>query len=170
MPFFRRTAAQHPQKRPPVRAELATLVRAHMPDADEEDIHIATAIAGLFAVVAYVDRHYAPQERQRIRDDLTRLPMFQPAAVDAVCELLDRRIVELSASNSQSYTRTLRELLDVAGRREVLSVLVDLAAADGTLAHEEVESLRRLTGALGLGPDDYLAAQDRHRDRLSSLD
>lgn len=169
MLWFRRSTSETPPKRPPVRAELAALVRSHMPDADDEDVGVATAIAGLFAVVAYADRTLVEAERARIRQDLARLPIFPQAAVGAVCELLEHAIVELASGNSQIYTRVLREWLDVEARREVLEVLVDLAAVDGEMAHAEVEALRRLTGALGLAPDDYLIAQQRHRERLSLL-
>lgn len=169
MLFFRNRNTDRPPKRPPVSAELAQRVRESLPDADDEDVRVATAVAGLFAVVAYADREYLDSERQRIRDDLGRLPMFTEAATDAVCGLLDSSIVELATGNSQAFTRDLRELLDVEGRREVLEVLVDLAAADGSIAQTEADTLRRLTAALALSPDDYLAAQDRHRSRLSSL-
>lgn len=167
--FFRKHAGQAPQKRPPVRAELAALVRQHLPDADDEDVRVATAVAGLCAVVAYADRVYEDSERARIAEDLARMPMFEAAAVEAVCALLDEKIVELATGNSQTHTRDLRDLLDVAGRREVLQVLVDLAAADGEIAIAEADALRRLTSALGLTQDDYLAAQDHHREWLSTL-
>lgn len=166
--FFRRRSGS-PQKRPPISAQLAALIRVHMDSADDDDVRIATAIAGLFATIAYADREYAAEERTRIRDDLTRMQTLPSAGVNAVCALLDEHIVELSASNTQSYTRDLCELLDVESRREVLTVLVDLAAADGTISHSESNLLRRVTNALALTPDDYLAAQAAHRDRLPTL-
>jgi tellurite resistance protein len=50
-----------------------------------------------------------------------------------------------------------------------LDVLVDLAAADGELSLAETDLLRRTTAALGLSPDEYLASQARHRDKLKVL-
>ena len=167
--FFRRRASQAPQKRPPIASELASLVRSHMAGADDDDVRIVTAIAGLLAGVAYADREYAPAERDRIREDLGRMNALPDAGVDAICALLDREIVELGTGNQQSYTRDLRELVDTELRREVLEVLVDLAAADGEVSLSETDLLRRTTNALGLSPDDYTAAQARHSDRLSIL-
>lgn len=169
MLFFRKYRSATPEKLPPANATLSSLVREHMAGADEDDVRVAAAIAGLFAVVAYADREYVESERAQIREDLARMPMFEPAAVAAICALLDQHIVELATGNTQTHTRDLRELLELPGRREVLHVLVDLAAADGTLDHSEADTLRRLTSALGLTPDDYMQAQDRHRERLSSI-
>jgi uncharacterized tellurite resistance protein B-like protein len=90
-------------------------------------------------------------------------------AVDAICATLLARIVEIAASNTQTYTRDLRELGELELRREVLDALVDLAAADGEISLAETDLLRRTATAMGLTPDDYLASQSRHRDRLSVL-
>jgi uncharacterized tellurite resistance protein B-like protein len=59
--------------------------------------------------------------------------------------------------------------LDIELRREMLDVLVDLGAADGELSLAETDLLRRTTSALGLTPEDYLASQTRHRDKLKLL-
>lgn len=140
-----------------------------MDGADAEDVEIATAIAGLMAGVAYADRVYHEDERARVRADLARMHQLPAEGVDAICALLDAEIVELGTANQQGFTRSLRELVDVALRREVLDVLVDLAAADGEISLSESDHLRRTTAALGLTRDDYLAAQTRHADRISML-
>jgi hypothetical protein len=48
-------------------------------------------------------------------------------------------------------------------------MLLDLAAADGTISHDEVVLLRNTTQALGLAQGDYNSLQSRHRGRLSAL-
>ena len=63
----------------------------------------------------------------------------------------------------------MRELTDLDLRREVLDVLVDLAAADDEVSMSETQLLRRTATAMGLSQDDYVASQARHRDRLSVL-
>ncbi|MDD9945513.1 MAG: TerB family tellurite resistance protein [Myxococcales bacterium] len=132
-------------------------------------MRIVTAIAGLLAVVAYADREYSQDERARIRADLARLHTLPPEGVDAICHLVDRAIVELGTANSQNYTRDLRELVEVELRREVLDVLVDLAASDGEISLSESDLLRRTAASLGLTQDDYNSSQKRHNDRLSVL-
>jgi uncharacterized tellurite resistance protein B-like protein len=69
----------------------------------------------------------------------------------------------------QAHTRLLRDGAELEQRREILDVLVDLGATDGELSMDETNLLRRVTTALGLSQDDYVAAQSRHRERLSVL-
>jgi len=104
-----------------------------------------------------------------VRTVLERIDGLDARAVQAICAALQKYIVEIAASNTQTYTRDLRELGALELRREVLDALVDLAAADGEISMVETDLLRRTTTAMGLTPDDYLASQSRHRERLSVL-
>jgi uncharacterized tellurite resistance protein B-like protein len=146
------------------------LVRARLADADEDTLRVVVAITGLLACVAYADREYAAAEQALVRQVLGRIQGLGAPAADAICEALREHIAEVAASNSQTYTRDLREIGALDLRREVLDALVDLAAADGELAMAETDLLRRTATALGLGADDYLASQARYRERLSLLE
>lgn len=148
---------------------LDELVHTHMPGADDDAVRLVVALTGLLAAVAYADRRYEDAEQAHVRSALGRVHGLSAGGVDAVCSALRDHIVELAASNLQAFTRDLRELGDVALRREVLDVLVDCAAADEALSTEETSLLRRTARALSLDDADYLAAQARHRERLSAL-
>jgi uncharacterized tellurite resistance protein B-like protein len=148
---------------------VEALVREHMPDADDETCRMVTAVTGLLACVAYVDREYTEDEQAHVREALGRVQGLSPKGVDTICDTLREHIVEIASSNTHAYTRDLRELGAPEMRLEVLEVLVDLAATDGDLAMVETDLLRRVTTSLGLSADDYNAAQARHRDRLSVL-
>ena len=136
---------------------------------DEDTARIVVAVAGLLASVAYADRVYGEAEQTYARDALSRLEGLTDAGVDAICEVLREHGRQIAAQNPQAFTRELRERTEVELRREVLTVLVDLAAADGELSLAETDLLRRTTSALGLTPDDYLHAQAQHRDKLTLL-
>lgn len=157
-------------RRNPEAREIARILEVHMPDADEETRRLVAALAGLLACVAYADREYSKSERAQIRVELERVHGLHASGTDAICALLDEQIVELAAANTHNYTRDLREIAARATRVEILQVLLDLAAADGELSTSETNLLRRTTSAMGLDDADYLAAQARHRDRLSVLD
>jgi uncharacterized tellurite resistance protein B-like protein len=148
---------------------LDLVIRAQLPNADDEALRLTIAIAGLLASVAYADRKYTPEEQAHVRAALSRVQGLDAAAVETICETLQKHIVRIGVGNTHAYTRDLRELVDVEARREVLDVLVDLAAADGELVLAETDLLRRTASALGLSPDDYLASQQRHRERLALL-
>ena len=63
----------------------------------------------------------------------------------------------------------LREQASRELRLEILGVLLDLAASDGTVSLDEVNLLRNTAGALGLSQRDYNDAQAPHRGKLSVL-
>lgn len=148
---------------------LRDLVQADMKGADPDSARIAVAVAGLLASVAHADRRYTAQEKAYMHDALCRLDGLTTEGADAICALIDKHGMTIGAQNPQAFTRELRERTDIELRREVLDVLVDLAAADGELSLSETDLLRRTSNALGLEPQDYLAAQQRHRDKLSLL-
>jgi uncharacterized tellurite resistance protein B-like protein len=155
---------------------LRELVQAELRldrDADEDEgaASIVVAVAGLLAAVAYADRVYGEAEQAYTRDALSRLDGLTDSGVTAICQVLrDARTGrQIAAQNPQAFTRELRERTDVELRREVLTVLVDLAAVDGELSLAETDLLRRTASALGLTTDDYLHAQAQHRDKLTLL-
>lgn len=167
MIFWKKNHSKPPSE--PIYAQIEAVVDQHMPDADEVTVRVVTSVAGLLAAVAYADRQYAPEERSHVREALQAVHGLLPQGVDTIAALLDERIVELASANPQAFTRDLRELAAVDTRREILQVLVDLAAADGRITTDETNLLRRTTTAMGLEDDDYVEAQSQYRDRLSVL-
>lgn len=148
---------------------LDALVRTHMPDAEEADVRIVVAVSGLLAAVAYADRRYGDEERAHVREALGRIDGLDADGAAAICDALHEHVVELASGNVQAFTRDLRELGDLALRREVLDLLLDCAAADDAVSLEETSLLRRAARAMGLDDADYTASQARHRERLSVL-
>jgi uncharacterized tellurite resistance protein B-like protein len=145
------------------------LIRAQLPDADDEAVRLVTAITGLLACVAYADRKYTPAEQAHVERALRGVQGLDAAAVETIVAALREHIVRIATVNTHAYTRDLRQLTDLEVRREVLDVLLDLAASDDELALAETDLLRRIASAMGLTSDDYLRSQARHRERLSVL-
>jgi uncharacterized tellurite resistance protein B-like protein len=168
MLFRKRTSKPAPSEERGTQ-RIEQLLRAHLPDVDQETLKVAVAVTGLLACVAYADRKYDVAEQAHAQAALQRIAGLTPAGVAAICQTLRDHIAELAHGNMQIHTRQLRDLTEVELRREVLDVLVDLAAADGELALAETDLLRRTTAAMGLTQDDYLASQARHLERLSVL-
>ena len=162
--FFRRS-----DRNPTPVERLRLLVRTHLPDADDDTHEIVFAVAGLLACVAYADREFDAAEQLRTCEALANIPDLSPAGVAAICAALRQHVGEIASVNPQAYTRALRERTLLEVRREVLDMLVDLGAADGTLSLAETDLLRRTTSALGLHPDEYVASQARYLDKLRVL-
>jgi uncharacterized tellurite resistance protein B-like protein len=163
--FFRRKA-QEPEPTSGV-ARLQSAVRECLPQADDDTLRMVTALAGLLASIAYADRTLSPEEEAHAREALGTVHGLTASGVEAIVRVVREHLRDLATINPQAFTRELRDGTDVEVRREVLDVLVDLAAADGSVSHEEANLLRRTTAALGLSPDDYVISQARYRERLS---
>jgi uncharacterized tellurite resistance protein B-like protein len=167
--FGRWLRATAPDPVPQEAAALLSVVRAHLPDADDSTARVVSAMAGLIGTVAYADRDYTDQEERQLRSQLERIHGMTPAGVDAICGVLKRHIVEVATVQPPRYARDLLELADRELRLEILEVLVDVAASDGEISHVETNVLRQVTTSLGLEQRDYNSAQVRHRDKLASL-
>jgi uncharacterized tellurite resistance protein B-like protein len=158
---------------PPASAARADPIRdaveRHMPGADADERRLVTAIAGLLACVAFADAKYTEAEKAHVAEALGRLHGLGPEGAAAVAAILEERIGAVVASGDSRWVRDLRELTEREERVEILEVLVELAAADDELAHEEANYLRRLTTALGLEQHDYVALQAKHRHKLAVL-
>ncbi|HEY3234953.1 MAG TPA: TerB family tellurite resistance protein [Polyangiaceae bacterium] len=148
---------------------LHQAVRSELTGADDETIVVVTAMAGLLGAVAYGDHSYSSEEEARIRAELGRVRGMTAAGVDTICAVLRRHIVELSTVQAPRYTRVLVELADRELRLQVLELLVDLAAADGSVSLSETNLLRQLATSLGLDQSDYNQLQVKHRERLAVL-
>lgn len=148
---------------------LEEAVRQELGSADAETVAIVTAIAGLLGSVAYADRAITDDERDLLVASLSQIHGLDERSAQAILHTLTRHIVAVSTLERPRFTRTLVELGDRDLRYQVLGLLVDLAAADGTIGLEEVNMLRSITNALGLTQQDYNELQRRHRERLGSL-
>ena len=149
---------------------LRELLVKHLPDSDEEMLEVTAAIAGLVATIAYADRELHEKEIEQASKELSRIHSLESSGANAICSLLREDIKDLVSVGDQGWTRMLRETTERKERIEVLDVLVEIAAVDGSIALSEVSELRRLTTALGLSQDEYNALQARHRDKLSLIE
>jgi uncharacterized tellurite resistance protein B-like protein len=154
---------------PPGAEELEQAVRRELPQADDGTVLVVTAMAGLLGAIAFADRNYSSAEESRIRAELERVHGITPNGIDAICAVLRQHIVEVSTVQAPRYSRVLVELADRELRLEVLGLMLEIAAADGAIAHAEVNVLRQVTKALGLSQDDYNELQSQHQARLTVL-
>jgi len=157
------------QAAPVASEELREAVAHHLAGADSVTIEIVGAVAALLVQVALADCEFTDDETEEVRQQLRRIDGLDGAGADAVCGLLKTHAAQLGQEGIQPCTRVLREHCDRSARVEVLDVLMDMAAVDGTVSMTETNLLRRICVALGLGDADYLASQRRYRDRLSVL-
>jgi uncharacterized tellurite resistance protein B-like protein len=148
---------------------LRVSIGRELPEADADTVTVVTSMAGLLGAVAYADRNYSAAEEARVRQELERVQGMSVAGIDAICKVLREHIVEISTVQIPRYARALVELADVELRREILSALIDLAAADSSISVLETNLLRHITKSLGLSQETYVELQARHRQHLDAL-
>lgn len=147
-------------------SELTAVVRAQLPASDPVTVSVVTAVCGLLAAIAYADREHSEAERHEIEVQLTRVEGLGEIEAAAIVKVTERHQVAFSTTFVARFARTLREQTDTSMRRQVLDVLLSVAAADGKISHDEVVSLRNLTTSLGLSQSDYNELQSKYRELL----
>jgi uncharacterized tellurite resistance protein B-like protein len=148
---------------------LHDVVRGALPRADADTLAIVTACAGLLAGVAYADREFSDDEVGEVGRLLSTVEGIGPDGSRAIVQALKAHVLELSSVHTTRFARTLKELGHRDLRLHLLGMLLELAAADSEIKQAEVNTLRQLTGALGLTQDDYNRLQSEHRARLGTL-
>lgn len=148
---------------------LRQAVERALGDADPAMVSIVTAIAGLLSAVAYADRKMSAAEADHLRLELGRIHGFPAEHVETVVAVLKEQALRLSTSFVPRFTRTLRAELPEEGRYEVLDALLGMAAADGSITHVEIASLRNMSASLGLSQEHYNVLQEKYRTKLSFL-
>ncbi|MEM6791252.1 MAG: TerB family tellurite resistance protein [Myxococcota bacterium] len=138
---------------------------------DEDDVHIRIvgATAALLACVAYADLEVEASEEEVIRVTLGRIQGLDEAGVAAIVAVMRQDVVRIASAEATTYARELLELTDETFRRQLLDVLVDVAAADDEITVSETNMLRGVARAFGLPSAAYNESQSRHRDKLAVL-
>jgi uncharacterized tellurite resistance protein B-like protein len=157
-----------PQQSPEDEILLGAVIHA-LPQADAETQRIVAATAGLLSSVAYADRNFSQVEERRVVEILQTIDGLGTEGAALIQRTLKQSALTFSTVHAARFSRTLRELADRDLRCQVLGLLVEVAAADAEITHQEVTVLRQLTTALGLEQADYNAAQQLHKDKLTSL-
>ncbi len=148
---------------------IIAAVAQELEGSDPATVEVVAAIAGLLAATAYADRDWSEAEEAHLLSVLRSVQGISERGAHAITALVQQRRLDLSTTQAVRYARSLRERADRELRLQVLDMLVDIAASDGTIQLSEVTVLRNTAGALGLTQDDYNTAQARHRDKLSFL-
>lgn len=133
------------------------------PNARPKD-ELATAVAVLLAKAAALDGGVDDDERRIVADRLSArygVEADELSAVMAEAEQTAEDSVDL-----YHFTRVAKDLLDEAGRIELLEAMWEVVYADGTLHEYEAQLMRRVSGLLFVGDRESGAARKRALDKL----
>ncbi len=148
---------------------LYQAIRSALAEPDEDTVRIVASVAALLLCVSYADLDYTPSEERLTAATLARIRGLDARGVEAILQTLREHVVSISSMEASSYGRELLDLTDEPFRRELLDVLLDVAAADDEVTVSETNLLRNIARSLGLSQALYNASQDRHRAKLAVL-
>ena len=115
------------------------------------------ALGVLLWVVAEADKTYLPEEEAAIKTILestgTVLPEDMPVILSSI-ELAARERIDLF-----TFTREVSQDLPYAVKKGIIDNLFRVACADGDLAHEEQEVIRKISGLCGIDHKDFIEAK-----------
>src|SRR5262245_21456350 len=118
--------------------------------------YIGTVI-GLLGKVAWADGEVTPKEAEGLRSLLAHIEGLAPAGVDAVCEVLHGKIPAFSDSEMELIYSELRAICDGNERRQIMRLLLSIAAVDGRLSDAERKELEQISEELGVSLEDVEA-------------
>jgi len=113
--------------------------------------------AGLLARVANVDEDISAEEKDAIKDILSRSRGLRGAEAQVVTDISCHRI--LKGLDYFRLTRGFFECTSIDARRSFLVCLFKVANASDKVSNDEIEEIRRISQALKLTHKDFIAAK-----------
>jgi uncharacterized tellurite resistance protein B-like protein len=111
--------------------------------------YIGTVIV-LLGKVAWADGRVTPKEDESLRALLSHIEGLAPSGVDAVCDVLQGKIPDFSEGEMDLVYSELRAICDGNERKQIMRMLVRIAAVDGRLSEAERGELARIADELGV--------------------
>ena len=121
---------------------------------DPKTVARLEALAFVLARVADADRMLREAERRRMEEILRDHAALPPDQAVLVVEMARQRRRMADCGRAYGVSRDLRLAADPEQRRHVVSALVAVARADGSICDPERRIIVQLAGELGLSRDD----------------
>ncbi len=147
-------------------------LRKALPDDESVLLRYIGTVVVLLGKVAWADGGVTPKEEEGLRALLAHIDGLAPAGVDAVCEVLHGKIPSFSDSEMDLVYSELRAICDGNERKQIMRLLLSVAAVDGRLSDLEHRELERISDELGVTLRDIegdpepipLSANAAHRE------
>lgn len=136
-------------------------LRAALPHDESVLLRYIGTVLVLLGKVALADGRVTPKEEETLRALLSHVEGLAPSGVDAVCGALQGKIPAFSENEMDLVYSELRAICDGNERRQIMRLLVRIAAADGRLSDPEREELLRIADELGVPLEDVEDVEDR---------
>ncbi len=128
----------------------------HLP---EDKLYFLCLVGTLMASVAHVDNHFDPAEKKALKACLTDQFSLKGQELTLLFE-----VVEEQARKGFDFHEVITEinrLTSYNDRLHFMECLFAVAAADGEIAHEEAEEIRKITKAMRISHKTFIQAKVR---------
>ena len=129
-----------------------------------ERLYFICLIGTLMATIAHVDDHFDPAEKKALKRCLTDQFSLKGNELTLLFE-----VVEEQACQGFDFYEVVTELIRVASyndRIHLMECLFEISIADGTMAHEEMVEIRRITKALRIPHKTFIEYKVRALDKI----
>ena len=130
----------------------------------DERLYFICLIGTLMATIAHVDDHFDPAEKKALKRCLTDQFSLKGNELTLLFE-----VVEEQARQGFDFYEVATELIRVASyndRIHLMECLFEVSIADGTMAHEEMVEIRRITKALRIPHKTFIEHKVRALDKI----
>ncbi len=115
------------------------------------------ALGVLLWVVAEADKRFLTEEREQVRKILQERGGISPQDMSYIMhsiEIAARERIDLF-----TFTSEVKQDLPYSVKKDIIECLFRVACADGELAHEEHEIIRKISGLCGVDHKDFIEAK-----------
>jgi uncharacterized tellurite resistance protein B-like protein len=147
---------------------LAT-IRAHLEALPEKRAEFVAAFAGLLVRVAHADDDISAAERSRLHDLIAAHAGLSAAESTVVAEIAVHQATHLAGIDYASLTNAFNELATEGDKESLIDCLYAVATADQSASVVEDEEIRKVSRALLLTHEQFIAVRTRYKEQLAVI-
>lgn len=144
------------------------VIRSVWKEGQEESKEIAVddkiALGVLLFEVAQADNKFLPEEKQKIKDVLKEYSGISDEDMPYVLESVE--IASREKIDLHTFTHEISQDLPLDLKKNIIDNLFRIACVDGELAHEEEETIRKISGLFRLDHKDFIESKIKVKKRI----
>ncbi len=129
-----------------------------------ERARYVAAFAVVLSRVAHADLDISAAERSKMAEIIAALGQLEPAEATMAVDVAVEHSLRSGGTEHFLATREFAEVADRDQRKELLSCLFEISAADGSISSAEENRIRQIASELGFTHREFARARSRWND------
>ena len=130
----------------------------------DERLYFICLLGTMMAAVAHVDDHFDPTEKKVLKRCLTDQFSLEGKELTLLFEVVEEQARQ--GFDFYEVTTELNRIVSYNDRIHLMECLFEVCIADGKMAHEEAEEVRRITKALRIPHKTFIEHKVRALDKI----